>query len=71
VVALVTLLLARGPLGSALSHGSITGRDIADLAFVAAAGCCLVGAITACIAAFAEFTSDHAWRHPRFPSPSG
>lgn len=71
VVALTSSLLVRGPLGSVLSHGSITGRDIADLGFVVAAGFCLVGAITAFIAALAEFRSEHAWRHPRFPSPSG
>lgn len=71
VVALVSVLLVRGPFDSVLSHGSITGRDIADLGFMAAAGFCLFGAITAFIAAVAEFRSEHAWRHPRFPSPSG
>lgn len=71
VAALVSVLLDRGPLSSVLSHGSITGRDIADLGFVVAAGFCLVGAITAFVAAFAEFRSEHAWRHPRAPSPSG
>jgi hypothetical protein len=71
VVALVSLLVVRGPLGTLLSHGNITGRDIADVGFVVAAGFCLVGAIIAFVAAFAEFRSEHAWRHPPLPSPSG
>jgi hypothetical protein len=70
-VALVSLLLVRGPLASVLSHGSLTGRDIADVGFVIAAGFCLAGAITAFIAAFFEFRAEHAWRHPRFPSQLG
>jgi hypothetical protein len=70
-VALVSVLLAHGPLGSVLSHGSITGRDIADVGFVMAAGFCLLGAITAFIAAFFEFHAEHAWRHPWFPSQLG
>lgn len=63
-VALVALLLARGPLSSMLSHGSITGTDIADVGFVVAAGFCLVGAITAFTAAVAEYRSECALRHP-------
>jgi hypothetical protein len=42
-VALVTLLLRRGPLTDLLAHGGITGGDIADLGFVIAAGFCLAG----------------------------
>jgi hypothetical protein len=68
-VALVSVLLARGPLGSVLSHGSITGRDIADVGFVIAAGFCGVGALTAFIAAFAELRSEHAWRRQSFGDP--
>ena len=71
VVGLVTVLLARGPLSHMLSHGAVTGRDIADVGFVIAAGFCLVGAIAAGIAAVAEFRSEHAWRHPSAGSPSG
>ena len=68
-VALVALLLARGPLSSMLSHGSITGTDIADVGFVVAAGFCLVGAVTSFIAAVAEFRSEHELKHPpAYPS---
>ena len=70
-VALVALLLARGPLSSMLSHGSITGTDIADVGFVVAAGFCLVGAVTSFIAAVAEFRSEHEMRHPPVPPPPG
>lgn len=69
VVALTSSLLARGPLLGVLSHGSITGTDIADVGFVLAAGLCLVGAITAFIAAFEHFRSQRAWQHQRFRSP--
>ena len=69
-VGLVTVLLIRGPLTNLLAHGRITGRDIADLGFVVAAGFCLVGAVTAFIAAVAEICAEHAWRHPPFHSTS-
>lgn len=68
VVALVSMLLIRGPLGSLLSHGTLTGKDIADIGFVIAAGLCLVGAITAFIAAAVEFREEHNWRHPKLRS---
>jgi hypothetical protein len=71
VVTLVTMVLVRGPMHSVLSHGSIAGADIADVGFVFAAGFCLVGTVTAFLAAVAEFRAEHAWRHSRFPSPSG
>ena len=63
-VGLVTLLLIRGPLTDLLAHGTITGGDIADVGFVVAAGFCLVGALTAVVAAVAEFRSQRAWQHP-------
>ena len=68
VVALIAMLLASGPLGSLFSHGRITGTDIADVGFVFAAGLCLLGAITAFIAAAAEFRAEHNWHHPQPPS---
>lgn len=68
VVALVSTLLLREPLGSLFSHGTLTGEDIADIGFVIAAGLCLVGAITAFIAAAAEFRAEHVWRHRQLPS---
>ncbi len=71
VVALISFLLARGPLRGVLSHGSITGGDIADVGFVIGAGFCLVGAITAFIAAFEHFRLERAWQYPRFPFPLG
>lgn len=68
VVALTSTLLIRGPLGTLLSHGTLTGEDIADIGFVIAAGLCLVGAITAFIAAVVEFREEHNWRHPQLRS---
>lgn len=70
-VALVVLLLARGPLNSMMSHGSITGTDIADVGFVVAAGFCLVGAVISFIAAVVEFRSEHELKHPPVYPPPG
>ncbi|HUV19469.1 MAG TPA: hypothetical protein VMW33_13390 [Ilumatobacteraceae bacterium] len=69
-VGVVTLLLIRGPLTTLLAHGTITGSDIADVGFVVVAGFCLVGALTAFVAAVAEFRSQRAWQHPPFHSTS-
>ena len=68
---LVTLLLVRGPLSAVLSYGRITGRDIADVGFVIAAGICSIGAVAALIASVAEFRAEHAWSHSHLPGPPG
>ena len=70
-IVLVTLLLVRGPLSAVLSHGRITGGDIADVGFVIAAGICSVGAVVALIASVAEFRAEHAWSHSHLPWPPG
>lgn len=71
-VVLVASLLLRGPLDDLLAHGTVTGSDIVDVAVVIAAGCCLIGAVTAFVAATAEFRSERAWQHSQGPpAPPG
>jgi hypothetical protein len=55
-------LLAGDSFGRLLSGGRITGQDIADLGHVIAVALCLVGAITALIAASDAFHDERRWR---------
>lgn len=65
VVAVVLggLLVIRGPFDTLLSHGKITGPDLADLGYLVAAGLCLVGAFNALLAALDSFDAERRWHH--------
>jgi hypothetical protein len=60
-VVLSLSLVNRDPFSRLLAHGAVTGPDIVDLGYVAAAGVCLFGAFTALIAASEAHQVERRW----------
>jgi hypothetical protein len=67
--AFIAWLLESDPLGELFTSGTVTAVDIAHVGVGVAVAFCLVGAITALLAAIAEFRSEHAWARSTKPPP--
>jgi hypothetical protein len=61
------VVLARGPFGKLFAHGSITGKDVVDVATLVAAVVCLVGAGAALTGAWERMHVERNWHHALHP----